>query len=340
MILRESDAGAWTADPGGTLEQRRYYCQNWRSDTSVVLTDTGKMVESVKFSSYGVPFAMPAGDTDSDGDWDATDDGVIAADVPNTDARRDTDLDGDVDAADITQANGAKSGYYSTGRGILSAVSNRKGYAGYESASEFEGANRHLSHIRNRDYDADLGRWTRRDPLGYVDGMGLYEYGDDHPMIGTDPAGLMRLPCPTGSRECDDCRECEQAKALMDNDPVIKDINTWITKHGCPLPIVECTPDMNSNGEEVFTNCTSPVKIRIHCGIDRASLIFAITHEYIHALDECALCKAGQSNTSCTAIVCSEARAYYYSRRKSLPPADREQCVIDGVRRSVCGTDR
>jgi hypothetical protein len=29
--------------------------------------------------------------------------------------------------------------------------------------------------VRHRVYDPELGRWTRRDPIGYVDGMGLYE---------------------------------------------------------------------------------------------------------------------------------------------------------------------
>jgi len=35
-----------------------------------------------------------------------------------------------------------------------------------------------------------MGRWTRRDPLGYVDGMGLYEYVQGHVLIRRDPTGL------------------------------------------------------------------------------------------------------------------------------------------------------
>lgn len=30
--------------------------------------------------------------------------------------------------------------------------------------------------VRNRVLLMDLGRWSRRDPLGYVDGMSMYEY--------------------------------------------------------------------------------------------------------------------------------------------------------------------
>jgi len=32
-----------------------------------------------------------------------------------------------------------------------------------------------LYHVRRRVYHPTLGRWLQRDPLGYVDGMGLYE---------------------------------------------------------------------------------------------------------------------------------------------------------------------
>ncbi|HFE46518.1 MAG TPA: hypothetical protein ENJ18_13665, partial [Nannocystis exedens] len=80
-------------DADSTREERVYSCQNWRADVSAVLTDSGKMVEWVKYLAYGVPFALPAGDTDSDGDWDATD----AAAILNSgsyDMRQDAELDG------------------------------------------------------------------------------------------------------------------------------------------------------------------------------------------------------------------------------------------------------
>jgi len=65
-----------------------------------LLTDAGEMVEWVKHSAYGGPFALPAGDTDSDGDWDATDSNTILGGGAY-DVRRDADLDGDVDAAAV-----------------------------------------------------------------------------------------------------------------------------------------------------------------------------------------------------------------------------------------------
>ncbi|MBK9189401.1 MAG: hypothetical protein IPM33_10650 [Phycisphaerales bacterium] len=43
-----------------------------------------------------------------------------------------------------------------------------------------------------------MGRWTRRDPLGYVDGMGLCEYVG-MAVIGRDPNGLATQSCAANS---------------------------------------------------------------------------------------------------------------------------------------------
>ena len=48
LILRDKDANtAWSAASDGTLEERIYYCHNWRGDVSVLITDTGEMPEAV-----------------------------------------------------------------------------------------------------------------------------------------------------------------------------------------------------------------------------------------------------------------------------------------------------
>jgi hypothetical protein len=102
VVLRERDANsAEESTTDGTLEQRRYYCQNWRADVSAILTDLGKLVENVKYSSYGVPTCLPAGDADSDGDYDATDAAAIGGTYT---ILEDADLDGDSDANDVTWA--------------------------------------------------------------------------------------------------------------------------------------------------------------------------------------------------------------------------------------------
>ncbi len=200
VILRDKEVKAkWSEEATEERGERRYYCQNWRADVSALLTDAGSMVEWAKYSSYGVPFALPTGDTDSDGDWDATDSAAITG---TYDVRKDANLDGVINASDVTHANSITGGYQTLGRGILSSsgVANRKGYAGYEYDPTLEAAGKHLYHVRHRVYDADVGRWTRRDPLGYVDGMSLYEYVYSRPLIAGDPSGLLSQSC--GSTGC------------------------------------------------------------------------------------------------------------------------------------------
>jgi RHS repeat-associated protein len=82
-------------------------------------------------------------------------------------------------------------------------VGNRKGYAGYEwdeAVSKY--------HVRNRVLDPHLGRWTRRDPLGYVDGMSVYEYGTSKPLTSLDRLGLAVDECP--NQENMEDTDCEQ----------------------------------------------------------------------------------------------------------------------------------
>jgi RHS repeat-associated protein len=47
-----------------------------------------------------------------------------------------------------------------------------------------------IQYSRARYYDYDTGRWYQRDPLGYVDGMGLYQYVGGRPLMVPDPFGL------------------------------------------------------------------------------------------------------------------------------------------------------
>src|SRR5690606_22484404 len=264
VILRDRDATNQGGQDDG-LEERRYYCQNWRADVSAVLTDAGSMVEWVKYSPYGVPFALPAGDTDSDGDWDATDSSAITG---SYDVRKDVQLDGDVDSADITQANAVTGGYQTLGRGILSssAVANRKGYAGYEYDPTFEGAGRHLYHVRHRVYDADIGRWTRRDPLGYIDGMCLYQYVRSKPVWGMDPLGLLgAFPCDFdhgGDAISADggCGSCSRAISSCNTEPPVDP----------PPPYLECCEEalrQNPGAAAVTICCKGELTVCINDSI-------------------------------------------------------------------------
>jgi RHS repeat-associated protein len=47
--------------------------------------------------------------------------------------------------------------------------------------------------FRHRDYSPTLQRWMQEDPMGYVDGMNLYQYVRGNPIGSIDPLGLATL---------------------------------------------------------------------------------------------------------------------------------------------------
>jgi RHS repeat-associated protein len=55
-----------------------------------------------------------------------------------------------------------------------------------------------LYHYRARTYGPALGRFYSRDPLGYVDGMSLYQYVSGRATFYTDPSGAIVRDTPTG----------------------------------------------------------------------------------------------------------------------------------------------
>ena len=73
--------------------------------------------------------------------------------------------------------------------GIASNYANEVLFAGYRFDTETG-----LYHVRHRVYHPTLARWLQRDPIGYVDGMGLYEYATSTPAMQADPFGLFIDP--------------------------------------------------------------------------------------------------------------------------------------------------
>lgn len=103
--------------------------------------------------------------------------------LPHYDVRGGVDLGGDVDATDKFIANNYLTGT-TAGRGVVSGVTDsRRGYAGYT----IDGAG--LWHVRHRVLDLALARWLRRDPLGYVDGVSMFEYAASRAVALVDPYG-------------------------------------------------------------------------------------------------------------------------------------------------------
>jgi len=191
LVCRNKDANtAWTSASDGNLEERIFYCQNWRADVSVIVASSGTMKEWVKYSAYGIPFGLPGGDTDSDGDCDSTDVTQVQSWINGSqyDVRGDIDLDGDVDSADKTTINASFNGT-TLGRSKLSAtsVANGTAMAGY--ALESFGGSSYS--IRLRSLSADLGRWRQRDPLDLAIHGGLSEYCSGSPIDVRDPSGAI-----------------------------------------------------------------------------------------------------------------------------------------------------
>lgn len=193
VLLRDRDmTNGWTGAADGTLEERVYLLQNWRADVVAIVEPDGDggatMVEWIKYSAYGVPFALPAGDTDSDGDCDSTDDAQVTTwkNAPAYDVRGDLNLDGVIDATDESLVVSA---HQSLGRGVLTstAVGNRKGYAGYEGDAKLSAK----WHVRHREFDSALGRWLSRDPMGYVDSLSFYQAHASSPVVCVDSSGLI-----------------------------------------------------------------------------------------------------------------------------------------------------
>jgi len=215
VILRDKDANtAWTSAGDAVLDERRYYCQNWRADVVALTKSDGQPVEFIRYSSYDRAQAFAAADVNRDGvvnstdaaDWDnlyteASSNAAIPVDFDFDGAAFDP-ADNDAFYAAYSEASGWSngSGGGSLG-GKLSRIGNRKGYAEYEFDQPIEGY-----HVRHRVYLPEIGKWTRRDRLGYIDAMSMYQYCQSMPIAMRDMMGLSGGPLfpilPTiGARE-------------------------------------------------------------------------------------------------------------------------------------------
>jgi RHS repeat-associated protein len=61
-----------------------------------------------------------------------------------------------------------------------------------------------LMYYRARWYDAEQGRFTSEDPLGFGAGLNLYEYGMNDPVGNSDPSGLLTIVIPGTDYKPDD----------------------------------------------------------------------------------------------------------------------------------------
>ncbi|MGD9689502.1 MAG: hypothetical protein AB7K52_07155 [Phycisphaerales bacterium] len=192
VILRDRDnSSGWLAASDGDHEERRLFGPNWRADVSLVMNTNGRPLERVKYTAYGTPITL----TDIDYNDDKSIDPDDLGDFVNT--PYDWDLDGDTNSPADSDNDAFSDDYFavagnSYGRGVLSlaGIGSRIGYAGYIYDRFISGSDGGRWFVRHRVLNSGLGRWTRRDPLGYVDGMGLYEYVQSVPTRYMDASGL------------------------------------------------------------------------------------------------------------------------------------------------------
>ncbi len=179
------------------------------STVAMVQASNARVVERVTYDSYGKARHHFGGDVTGDGAATTADDDALAATIDRTSgksiggtyytAEQDLNRDGQISNADRTTlfaltggaaqaalASGQVS-FTTTGSGgsTIHGPDNPIAWDGYVFNAE---TSQYL--VRFRWYDPVLGRWLERDPLGYIDGLGLYQYAGGHPILYTDPLGL------------------------------------------------------------------------------------------------------------------------------------------------------
>jgi RHS repeat-associated protein len=177
----------------------RYYHLTDPQGATLAMTGSGvspTIMERVRYTAYGVARHRWGTDANGDGASDSNDKTLILSlagkKISEVGYRPDTDLnrDGVIDSKDVALLPSTATPPLLDG--LVSDASpgapdNVFGYDGYV----FNGENR-IYVVRFRCYDPATGRWLERDPLGYLDGGGLYAYCRGNPSAWIDSYGLFR----------------------------------------------------------------------------------------------------------------------------------------------------
>jgi RHS repeat-associated protein len=196
-----------SAAPGDAVsyDKEYFHLTDVQCSTTALVDSAGTLKERVQYAAYGQAAHRWPGDFDASdtvtagGDQAAMTTKLSASSTDRTlggsayDADYDLNRDGVVDSTDASILSTTWLGKSTVGTGQISDGSsggpqNTIGYCGYVFSSELT-----QYHVRHRWYEPALGRWTTRDPAGYVDGMSLYESVSGRGLNGIDPSGLSWL---------------------------------------------------------------------------------------------------------------------------------------------------
>lgn len=243
VFRRDRDANL-DGSAGDGVEETRSYLQNWRGDVVCMVRPDGWVDERYRYSAYGRPFNIQAGDYNASGYVSVQDVFDFLADRANGYPQADHNFTGAVTVQDIYDylADYYDGNNITTGNGwdtlSRSDRGNRKGYAGYEGlatplASSGTGdVAPSMWLARHRWYRAGTGAWASRDPAGIIDGETLYQYVAALPMVAIDPSGLISSSM-TGAPACSTCHQTAGSR-----DPALANIQNQPLAGNSPVSII------------------------------------------------------------------------------------------------------
>ncbi len=193
LVHRQDD------DLDGDYDDEFYHLTDIQFSTVAITNANAGILERVSYDPYGKARHHFAGDLNGDGDYDAGDttfgSGVIGQHIWEAGyiVEADSNRDGQITIADQAYINNLYGSSFpypiaALPDGVLSTsslVDNQVGWSGAMYKRETR-----LYLMRYRSYDPRFGAFIQQDPLGYVDGMNMYEYTGGNPVGGVDAYGL------------------------------------------------------------------------------------------------------------------------------------------------------
>ncbi|MDZ7616864.1 MAG: RHS repeat-associated core domain-containing protein, partial [Patescibacteria group bacterium] len=219
-----------------------------------------------------------------------------------------------------------------------------------------------LYYYRARMYDAELGRFVSRDPIGYEAGdVSLYRYVGGRPLYDTDPLGLA----PDDPADpCDCCKDSLVRKfgfnsVAPDGRPVDPNSNALVQDYEAPngndcRVTLSCEQDCGRGpgvgttthpNKSVSPGISYVMSVCIPCTSLSASEADALLeHEWVHVIR---FCQAGKGPSTCDDCALHETAAYkvqcdmLHSGRPGASDAIKEciQCGVWNSCKDFIGTD-